>query len=150
MTEDENNEVDDTEPAEGQPVSAFDAEEVTSELAAKLASRSRHVCLFLGAGAGKAAGLPDLSGLQESIVDKLEGDDAKLVDGLLEKGNLEEALSLLRRIQSLLEEGETFRDFTGTDSSRCLQVVVAIAGARTRILRRSCCTNSPACIIPSF
>jgi hypothetical protein len=23
-------------------------------------------------------------------------------------------------------------------------------GARTRILRRSCCTNSPACIIPSF
>jgi len=31
MTEDENNEVDDTEPAEGQPVSAFDAEEVTSE-----------------------------------------------------------------------------------------------------------------------
>lgn len=30
------------------------------------------------------------------------------------------------------------------------EIAVYAGGARTRILRRSCCTNSPACIIPSF
>ena len=43
-------------------------------LSAKLAARSRHVCVFLGAGASCACGLPDVSGLQAVVLDGLAGD----------------------------------------------------------------------------
>lgn len=40
-----------------------DPQEFVTSLAAKLATRSRHVCVFLGAGTSKSCGLPDLNGL---------------------------------------------------------------------------------------
>ena len=46
-----------------------------SSLSAKLATRSRHVCVFLGAGTGKACGLPDIKGLQQHVLNGLEEDD---------------------------------------------------------------------------
>jgi hypothetical protein len=43
-----------------------------SGLSAKLATRSRHVCAFLGAGTSKACGLPDVATLQSQIVHALD------------------------------------------------------------------------------
>ena len=39
-------------------------QEFATALGAKLATRSRHVCAFVGAGAAKACGLPDVKGLE--------------------------------------------------------------------------------------
>jgi hypothetical protein len=68
-----------------------------------MATRSRHVCIFLGAGASRACGLPDISDLQQRILDGLEGDQKNAFDSQLEGRNLEHALSRLRRIGGLLD-----------------------------------------------
>jgi NAD-dependent SIR2 family protein deacetylase len=44
-----------------------DPEAVATELAGKLSARTRHVCVLLGAGASRSAGLPDLGGLQDAV-----------------------------------------------------------------------------------
>ena len=46
-----------------------DPVQFVNELSSKLASRSRHVCVFLGAGASRACGLPDMSQLEELASD---------------------------------------------------------------------------------
>jgi len=74
-------------------------------LSAKLASRSRHVSLFAGAGAARACGLPDVVTLQGKIVAALAGDKKALFETQLAGRNLEQALSRLRRISALLEGG---------------------------------------------
>ena len=74
----------------------FDPEAVTTELAGKVSARTRHVCVLLGAGAARAAGLPDLQGLQAAVLESLEGAHKKLVEKLFETKNLEETLSYLR------------------------------------------------------
>lgn len=53
-------------------------------LSSKLASRSRHVCLFLGAGASCSCGLPDVSTLSEKVVAGLEGDQKAAFERQLE------------------------------------------------------------------
>src|SRR6266571_2163128 len=73
-------------------------------LSAKLATRSRHVCVFLGAGASCACGLPDVSGLQARVLDGLASDQRTAFEGQLSGRNLEQALSRLRRIATLLDE----------------------------------------------
>ena len=83
-------------------------------LSARLATRSRHVCAFLGAGAARACGLPDVAQLQQRVVSALEGDDKKNFSSQLEGRNLEEALSRLRRITTLLSDGKTFEDLDTT------------------------------------
>ena len=77
-----------------------------NELSSKLASRSRHVCVFLGAGASRACGLPDVSQLQERVTGRIEGDDRKHLTRQLQKRNLEQALSRIRRLADLLEDSE--------------------------------------------
>lgn len=73
-----------------------------SSLSAKLATRSRHVCAFLGAGVGRACGLPDINDLQRHILESLEGEERALFKRQLEDHSLEEALSRLRRISALI------------------------------------------------
>lgn len=73
-------------------------------ISAKLATRSRHVCVFLGAGAGRACGLPDVQGLQELIVESLTGGPKELTKAQFEHRNLEQFLSRLRRIAALLDD----------------------------------------------
>ena len=74
-------------------------------LSAKLATRSRHVCAFLGAGASRACGLPDVAALEQVIRDKLQEDALAAFDGQLDGRNLEQVLSRLRRIAALLDGG---------------------------------------------
>lgn len=74
------------------------------EFGARLASRSRHVCVFLGAGAGKACGLPAVEELERKVIEALEGPARDAFKTQLDRGNLEQALSRLRRIAALLDD----------------------------------------------
>jgi hypothetical protein len=71
--------------------------------------------MLIGAGASCAAGLPTLPQLEQRVLDALEGDDRDAVAALLETRNLEQALSRLRRLAALLEEGE---QLAGLDRAR--------------------------------
>lgn len=116
------------------PSSVNDPEEVAVQLGAKLASGSRHVCFLTGAGSSRAAGLPDLAGLQAEVVRRAPGHLQTLVEQLLAGRNLEEALSRLRRISSLIEDGGTYGGFnTATalelDAAMCEAIISAITAA---------------------
>ena len=77
------------------------------ELAAKLAARSRHVCMLIGAGTSLAAGYPDVAGLRQRVLDELRADHP-LVTDVFNNRNLEEGLNWLRRVAALLAPGEAF------------------------------------------
>ena len=99
-----------------------------NDLSSKLASRSRHVCVFLGAGASKACGLPDVSQLQERVRQRLGQDDKKQISKQLKGRNLEQALSRIRGIAALLEgntklDGLTREAATGLDRRICEAIV---------------------------
>lgn len=105
-----------------------DPESVATELAGKLSARTRHVCTLLGAGASRAAGLPDLAGLQQAVLDSKSLDDVQKarVGELFKTRNLEEALSYLRRIASILGPGETLGAFDA-DSAKKLEAAITTA-----------------------
>lgn len=110
---------------------ALDPIRFATDLGAKLATRSRHVCAFLGAGIGCTCGLPDVAKLQAIVLAALGADDAKAFKKQLDKGNLEQALSRLRRIAALLSSGETIDDLsseqaTKLDAKVCAEIVNAL------------------------
>lgn len=82
-----------------------DPENVARELATKLASRARHVCVLLGAGASVAAGLPTIAGLTSLVLNALPDPQKSEFSDLLLGRNIEQALSRLRRIRSLVAGG---------------------------------------------
>jgi hypothetical protein len=84
----------------------------TSELSSKMASRSRHVCAFLGAGSSQACGLPGVAELQERVVLALKDGNKEVFKRQLEGRNLEGALTRIRRIAALVSEEETFEGLT--------------------------------------
>ena len=88
-----------------------------TELSAKLATRARHVCLLLGAGASRACGLPDVYQLQDRVLERLQGADRIAFEKQLEGRNLEEALSRLRRIAVLLTGTQTVDDLTSAQAA---------------------------------
>ena len=103
-----------------------------SSLSAKLATRSRHVCVFLGAGIGKAYGLPDVQGLQQYVLDGLEEDDRIVFGHQLANRNLEEVLSRLRRISTLISGEETVDNLTAAkaeelDDTVCQLIVKTLS-----------------------
>lgn len=98
-----------------------------AELGAKLATRSRHVGVLLGAGASRACGLPDVSMLEKSVGKALKGDQRSRFKALLGGRNLEEVLSRLRRIAALLDKDK------GQD-------VDGLSGAQAEALDRSICS----------
>lgn len=100
--------------------------EFAASLGAKLASRSRHVCFFLGAGVGKACGLPDIAGLQKHVLTVLDDGNATAFSRQLTGRSLEEALSRIRRIAALVSGGETVDDLT-TEMATELDKVVCRA-----------------------
>jgi hypothetical protein len=108
------------------PMLEHDPLKFATELGAKLATRARHVCLFLGAGASRACGLPDVYQLQARVLDRLEGADKVAFAKQLEGRNLEEALSRLRRIAVLLTGDETVDDLTSAQAA-ALDAVVCLA-----------------------
>jgi hypothetical protein len=94
-----------------------------AELSAKLATRSRHVCVFLGAGVSRACGLPDVALLQERILAALGDADRAAFTRELDGRNLELALSRLRRIAALLDGADTIDGLTGAQASDLDKVV---------------------------
>jgi hypothetical protein len=95
-----------------------DPQAFAHELSKELATRSRHVCAFLGAGVGRACGLPDVSQLQKQVLDALNDDDQTAFAEELNGRNLEQALSRLRRIAALLTNGQTLDGLTSIRASQ--------------------------------
>ncbi len=106
-------------------------QEFATSLSAKLATRSRHVCLFLGAGVARACGLPDVSDLQECVCSDLTDRDREVFEHQLEGRNIEQVLSRLRRISGLITGSETVDGITASeakalDASVCNAIVRAL------------------------
>lgn len=102
-------------------------------LSQKLATRSRHVCVFLGAGASRACGLPDIAALEKQVLAGLDGDQRDAFATQMTQRSLEQALSRLRRIAALLDEdgGETVDGFTAREAAAldhevCRLIVAAL------------------------
>jgi len=102
-------------------------------LSQKLATRSRHVCVFLGAGASRACGLPDIAALEKQVLAGLDGDQRDAFATQMTQRSLEQALSRLRRIAALLDadaaetvDGFTARDATALDHEVCRLIVAAL------------------------
>ena len=106
-----------------------DPAKFVASLGAKLAARSRHVCMLLGAGVGKACGLPDVQELQDSVLADLSDSHRAAFQRVLENRTLEEALSRLRRISALLSGDETVDNLT-TAYARELDGLVCTAIAK--------------------
>ena len=109
-----------------------DPRQFVSSLGLKLATRSRHVCIFLGAGIGRSCGLPDVAGLQQVVLDALENDDRALLNRQLQSNNLEGALSRIRRIATLVSGDDIVDGLTATkaaelDNSICQQIARALS-----------------------
>lgn len=112
-------------------MSEHNPQEFATALGSKLATRSRHVCMFIGAGAAKACGLPDVRDLESKVRGALTGDDLDSFKRLLEGRNIEQALSRLRRIASLVTGDETVDSLTATqaaalDRAICQAIVSAL------------------------
>lgn len=94
----------------------------------KLATRSRHVCAFLGAGTARACKLPDVAQLQKRVLSTLENEDKAVFKRILQGRNLEQALSRIRRIAALLTgdqsvDGLTAAQATDLDNKVCQAIV---------------------------
>lgn len=98
----------------------------------KLASRSRHVCLFIGAGASRSCGLPDVKGLETHLRETLEGDQLAAFELLIDGRSLEQVLSRLRRMAALLDgnsqrlDGMTAQAANDLDVEICRQIVAKL------------------------
>ncbi len=100
-------------------------------LSAKLASRSRHVCTFLGAGSSHACGLPGVKELQEQVVSDLKAGDKETFQRQLKGRNLEEALTRIRRIAALVSDevefdGLTNKNARALDNAVCKAIIKAL------------------------
>ena len=93
-------------------MSDHDPQKFAHELAAKLATRSRHICAFLGAGVARACGLPEIIQLQDRVLSALTGADRDAFAKQLDDRNLEQALSRLRRIAALVTDAQTVDGLT--------------------------------------
>jgi hypothetical protein len=110
----------------GVKMAAHDPLRFATGFSAKLATRSRHVCTFFGAGTSRSGGLPDIARLQELVLGHLVDDQRASLARLLEHRNLEQGLSRLRRIAALLV-GEQMLD--GLTAQAALDLDQAICRA---------------------
>jgi hypothetical protein len=112
-------------------MAAHDPLRFATGLSAKLATRSRHVCTFFGAGTSRACGLPDITQLQERVLARLNADQRALLALQLEGRNLEQGLSRLRRIAALLVgdqilDGLTAQAAVDLDQAVCRAVIAEL------------------------
>jgi hypothetical protein len=112
-------------------MSNHDPLKFASQLSAKLAARSRHVCVFFGAGVGRACGLPDITQLQSKVRDRLPTTERPMFEQLLIGRNLEAVLSRLRRIAALVSGDETVDNLTAPkakalDTAICQAIVAEL------------------------
>ena len=99
-----------------------------TELSAKLATRSRHICAFLGAGTARACGLPDVALLQERVLGDLQTEDRNAFVRQLEGRNLEQALSRLRQIAALLSGDQDLDGLTAEKAAKLDKAVCKAIG----------------------
>ena len=109
-----------------------------NDLSSKLASRSRHVCVFLGAGTSSACGLPDVSQLQDRVKLRLKTDDRRQLSRQLIGRNLEQALGRIRRIAALLDgdaelDGLSRSAAGGLDRKVCQAIVEELSTDTARL-----------------
>ena len=104
-----------------------------SELASKLATKTRHVNIFLGAGSSRACGLPDVAGLQEHVLTNLSEDERKTFEALLENRNLEQALSRLRRIAALVEDQDTVNGLNAEAATKLDERICELIAGRLSV-----------------
>ncbi len=112
-------------------VTKHDPLSFASALSGKLASRSRHVCAFLGAGTAQACDLPGVKQLEEEVVSALEVGAKEAFQRQLEERDLEGALTRIRRIAALVsDEGEfdglTNKSAKALDADVCNAIVKAL------------------------
>ena len=112
-------------------MTAHSPTEFAIALGAKLATRSRHVCALIGAGAAKACGLPDVKGLEAKVQGQLPGTYLAAFNRLLDGRNIEQVLSRLRRIAGLVTGTETVDGLTAPeadalDKAVCQAIVSAL------------------------
>jgi hypothetical protein len=112
-------------------VTEHNPKDFATDLGAKLATRSRHVCAFIGAGAAKACGLPDVKELENIVQDRLQKSDKPKFDRILDGKNIEQVLSRLRRISGLAAGTQKVDGLTGIqadalDKSICKAIVTAL------------------------
>lgn len=119
----------------------WDPVQITTELSEKISARTRHICLFLGAGASCVSGLPDTESLKALVQKKLSKENQELSKELFEKHDLETALSRLRRIRTLLGPGQ---EFEGFNSDTALDLDKKITSAIAKALNQ---TNLNLCAI---
>jgi hypothetical protein len=84
--------------------------------------------MLLGAGVGKSCGLPDVATLQAAILAALPDAQKSLLHAELDKGNIEQTLSRLRRIAALISGDEEVGGLTADaarelDKAICAQIV---------------------------
>ena len=116
---------------------AHDPFEQSALLAKKLGSRERHVCFLLGAGASKAAGLPDVAGLKEKILEREAGRNGSELAALLAHRTVEEGLSWLRKAAAFLEaDSDQIGSYTKANILRldtliCTEIMDILTSAST-------------------
>lgn len=115
-------------------MTTHDVRDFTAGLSSRLASRSRHINLFLGAGSSKACGLPDVTQLQRLVDSDLADGHKQLFRRLVGGGNLETALSKIRRMVALLGVGD---QIDGIDADTASHLDSAICEAIVRHLSRT-------------
>jgi hypothetical protein len=98
-------------------------------ISGRLAARSRHLCLLLGAGTSSACGLPGVAELQKRVLSALDGRDREDFSRQVEGRNLEQGLSRLRRIAALLVGSQELEGMTSAAASQLdAKVCKAIIG----------------------
>lgn len=118
-----------------------------TELSTKLATRSRHVCLFLGAGAGRACGLPDIDQLRDRVLGRLAAAEREALTNQLAGRNLEEALSRLRRIAALIAGDQTV---DGLTAARAKELDAAVCQAIVKELDINAADLAPVCRLAAW
>lgn len=88
-----------------------------NDLSARLATRSRHVCVLLGAGSSRACGLPDVRGLERLVAEHLGGPEKQRFKDQLQGRNLEQVLSRLRRIAVLVGDDQKVDGLSGPEAA---------------------------------
>ena len=87
--------------------------DVATLFASKLASRERHVCFLLGAGASKSAGLPDMLDLKKTLLRREASNGGDDFARLLSNRTVEQGLTWLRKAGAVLEtDQEAIGEYT--------------------------------------